>query len=309
MYVPNDPILTCSQVFPALIPLCSYQSLLDTNRKRDLLRCLEFGLVSKHARQCVSALTVCALEMTEVMIRQLPSVLLRLSQISATTPMAVPVMEFLSTLVRIPRLYANFVEDQYLSIFAIALPYTNPFKFNHFAVSLAYTVIALWFIKCRQPFRKGFVSFITKGLKANIQQEMNNQNSEKSGSDCSARDRKGSAPGQELFLPLGQSSLKLHTELMESCLDLMARYTHSCFSLIPHRSPVAAFLLKGGQTQHWIVGTTIVSITTSSSGGKAMNNGLCDKVASTTRRMIFATFLKIFQVLILIIKNPHSYFT
>lgn len=31
-------------------------------------------------------------------------------------------------IVRIPKLYANFVEDQYMSVFAIALPYTNPFK-------------------------------------------------------------------------------------------------------------------------------------------------------------------------------------
>ena len=33
-----------------------------------------------------------------------------------------------SGLIRIPNLYANFVEEQYKSIFAIALPYTNPFK-------------------------------------------------------------------------------------------------------------------------------------------------------------------------------------
>ena len=100
-------------------------------------------------------MTVAALEMPEATLRQLPSVLLRLSQISPTVSMAVPVLEFLSTLVRLPKLFANFVEDQYLSVFAIALPYTNPKRFNHFAVSLAYTVIALWFIKCRPPFRKG----------------------------------------------------------------------------------------------------------------------------------------------------------
>lgn len=32
-------------------------------------------------------------------------------------------------IVRIPRMYANFVEEEYLSVFAIALPYTNPFKY------------------------------------------------------------------------------------------------------------------------------------------------------------------------------------
>ena len=217
--------------------------------------------------------------------------------------MAVPVLEFLSTLVRLPKLFANFVEDQYLSVFAIALPYTNPKRFNHLAVSLAYAVIASWFIKCRPPFRKGFVAFITKALKANIQEEVIDRSSSSffcgdavsgapasatsstttSSSSSSTRDRKASAPGGDMFLPLNQSSLKLHTELIECCVDLMARHAHSYFSLLPRRSPVAEFLLKDGQTCHWLVGTAaVVSITTSSSAGSAINNGLCDKCARMT---------------------------
>lgn len=31
-------------------------------------------------------------------------------------------------LVRLPHLYANFVAEQYVSVFAISLPYTNPSK-------------------------------------------------------------------------------------------------------------------------------------------------------------------------------------
>lgn len=62
----------------------------------------------------------------------------------------------------LPKVYASFVSDQYMSIFAIAIPYTNPFKFNHYIVSLAYHVIAMWFLKCRLPFRRAFVQFITK---------------------------------------------------------------------------------------------------------------------------------------------------
>jgi len=48
-----------------------------------------------------------------------------------------------------------------MSVFAICLPYTNPFKYNHFTVSLAHHVIAAWFLKCRLPFRRDFVKFIT----------------------------------------------------------------------------------------------------------------------------------------------------
>jgi hypothetical protein len=32
-------------------------------------------------------------------------------------------------LIHLPELYSNFVEDEYKAVFAIALPYTNPFRF------------------------------------------------------------------------------------------------------------------------------------------------------------------------------------
>lgn len=71
-------------------------------------------------------------------------------------------------LTRLPKVFANFVGDQYMSVFAIALPYTNPFKYNHYTVSLAHHVIAVWFLKCRRTFRRDFVKFIITGLKANV---------------------------------------------------------------------------------------------------------------------------------------------
>jgi len=68
---------------------------------------------------------------------------------------------FILALTRLPKVFASFIGDQYMSVFAILLPYTNPFKYNHYTVSLAYHVIAVWFLKCRLPFRKEFVKFIT----------------------------------------------------------------------------------------------------------------------------------------------------
>lgn len=64
-------------------------------------------------------------------------------------------------LTQLPSVFANFVGDQYMSVFAIALPYTNLFKYTHYTVSLAHHVIAAWFLKCRLPFRRDFVKFIT----------------------------------------------------------------------------------------------------------------------------------------------------
>jgi tuberous sclerosis protein 2 len=46
------------------------------------------------------ALTACILEMADSMYKLLPEVLLNLSKISATVHIAIPVLEFLSTLIR-----------------------------------------------------------------------------------------------------------------------------------------------------------------------------------------------------------------
>ena len=117
--------------------------------------------------------------------------MLNLSKISATVHIAIPVLEFLSTLISLPKVrllkvfeklnvaekvlrlywyffsrnqvFASFNNDQYMSVFAITLPYTNPFKFNHYTVSLAHHVIIMWFLKCRLSSRKDFVKFIVKG--------------------------------------------------------------------------------------------------------------------------------------------------
>ncbi|KAJ3614881.1 hypothetical protein NHX12_018450, partial [Muraenolepis orangiensis] len=154
-------------VVPVLTAVTSYHNYLEQPRQRELVQCLETGLIYRCAKQCVVALTMCTVEMPDIMIKLLPALIVKLTHISATVAMASPMLEFLSTLVRLPHLYANFVAEQYVSVFAISLPYTNPSKFNQYIVSLAHHVIAMWFIRCRLNFRKDFVQYITKGLRSN----------------------------------------------------------------------------------------------------------------------------------------------
>ncbi|KAM6972242.1 LOW QUALITY PROTEIN: tuberin [Aplochiton taeniatus] len=154
-------------VVPVLTAITSYHNCLEQARQRELVQCMETGLIYRCAKQCVVALTMCTVEMPDIMIKLLPALIVKLTHISATVAMASPMLEFLSTLVRLPHLYANFVAEQYVSVFAISLPYTNPSKFNQYIVSLAHHVIAMWFIRCRLTFRKDFVQYITKGLRSN----------------------------------------------------------------------------------------------------------------------------------------------
>lgn len=263
-------------VVPVLTAITSYHNYLDQSRQRELVQCLETGLIYRCAKQCVVALTMCTVEMPDIMIKLLPALIVKLTHISATVAMASPMLEFLSTLVRLPHLYANFVAEQYVSVFAISLPYTNPSKFNQYIVSLAHHVIAMWFIRCRLPFRKDFVQYITKGLRSNALLPFDDRHEQSpfrarstslnerpkrmhtSTTTCSL----GSA--DENAVTQADEGLKtVHLELTETCLDMMARYVFSNFSALPKRSPIAEFLLAGGRSMTWLVGNKLVTITTS----------------------------------------------
>ena len=56
----------------------------------------------------------------------LPRVLFRVGQIVATPTMALPVLEFLHSITSVPEMYVDFVEKEYLSVFGVALTYTDP---------------------------------------------------------------------------------------------------------------------------------------------------------------------------------------
>ena len=85
-------------IFPILSVIATYHLHLARDRQFELVNCIEFGLNTHCAHTCVSCLSVCILEMQQVMVRTLPSVLVKLSQISATVQLAIPVLEFLSSM-------------------------------------------------------------------------------------------------------------------------------------------------------------------------------------------------------------------
>ncbi|XP_055937007.1 tuberin-like isoform X2 [Argiope bruennichi] len=255
------------QVFSSATALICYRSYIETYVQRILNLCLQSGLVSRSAKICMEGLTLCLMEMQDCMVKLLPDILLQLSKISATKLVAVPVLEFLSNLIRLPDLYVSFVEDQYMSIFAIALPYTNPFKFNQYTVALAHHVLSMWFLKCRIPFRRDFAKFIAKGLRSNLN---------------IPKQRDGESSSSE---KANQAIVALHTELMETGLDLMARFTFGMCTNIPQRCPIAEFLLEKGQKCSWLVGNKIVTITTSGCGTKSFKNGLCELCYTSSHEM------------------------
>nr|ALE20562.1 TSC2 [Leptinotarsa decemlineata] len=292
-------------VILVLVNLASYHNYLDQSHQQKMIRCLmkcTNSIGPKSSKHCIAALTICTLEMREAMVKLLPEVLLNLSKISATVHIAIPVLEFISTLAQLPMVYSSFVADQYMAVFAISLPYTNPFRYDHYTVSLAHHVIAVWFLKCRLPFRKDFVKFITNGLQTNVlipfeetKPTIFNQNLSELNQDSSDRKRSSSLTEQgsrrrtanvsavrmdKAVLKKSspeKSLMTFYEELTETCIDLMARYAFSPCSALPRRLPVAEFLLNGGQSMCWLIGNKLFTVTTSGCSQKILKNGLCDK--------------------------------
>ncbi|KAL4721281.1 hypothetical protein ACJJTC_011812 [Scirpophaga incertulas] len=102
---------------PPLAALAPHHACLEPATQQRIVRCLlKYGMVLRSPQPYMNALTIFTLEMRDTMVKMLPEVLLELSKISDTKPIANPMLEFLSTLTRVPGAFASFVEDQYMSV-------------------------------------------------------------------------------------------------------------------------------------------------------------------------------------------------
>ncbi|UYV72209.1 TSC2 [Cordylochernes scorpioides] len=231
-----------SNIIPVLGAIALYEGEVDIYNQKLLINRLQAELVALPL--AITVLTTCLLELQQTMMKLLPNVLLNFSKITATCAIALPILEFLMILQQLPHLYSNFVEDQYMSIFAVTLPYTNPIKFTKYIAFLAHRLIIIWFLKCRIPFRKDFAYYITKGLVANMIKPF---------------DEQALMKGEEKAKSGGNISKAYYLEMLE-----------------PKRSLLAEFLLEKGQSQSWIVDNKIVTVTTSGCGLKSFKNGVCE---------------------------------
>ncbi|KAI1307708.1 Tuberin [Halotydeus destructor] len=275
------------QVYPVLETLVIYGKELDARNQTLLIKALQTGLPSRSSqRQCILALTLCIMETQDMMSKLLPEMLLSISKISSTRTLAVPKLEFLSNLILFPRLYQSFTVDQYMSIFAIILPYTNSFHFDEYTIALAHRVIAMWFLKCRLFWRKQFAKFIRKGLEQNITPSEEFRTRVRSGgaevqSPPVPPEPESQAPLRQAAASGHQHSVSHHAEtlrreLFEASMDLLSRYTFGMCSSVPQKTPFAEFLLDRSQSCTWLVGHKLITITTTCCGARAFHKGLCD---------------------------------
>ena len=71
--------------------------------------------------------------------------------------------------------------------------------------------------------------------------------------------------------------MAFHSELSETCIDILSTYAYANLSAKPKRIATAEFLLKNGQTASWVIGTKIVTVTTSTCDQTPSRGQLCDR--------------------------------
>ncbi|MPC28141.1 Tuberin [Portunus trituberculatus] len=163
----NTPVgFSCAEfhsyLYPVLATLVAHHRHIGPDTQQKMIRIFQGGVINRNSAQlCIECVTLCVMEMPVAMGKNISRIISHYSKITQCVSHSQAMLEFLSTLLHFPAMYSSFVQQQFMPIFAIAIPYTNPFKFNHYIVSLAYHVIALWFLKCPIHIRKYAAKYIT----------------------------------------------------------------------------------------------------------------------------------------------------
>ncbi|KAJ2232970.1 Tuberous sclerosis 2-like protein [Coemansia sp. RSA 485] len=136
----QDPRLRLSAVdktkmtqltYGLLIGTIHYKDLLWREHKDSLIITFSEGLIvtsgstttASTPQICLNALTVAMLELPDAMMRNLPGILQQLTKIYSAAMLSVHLLEFVSSVSREHRLYANFLKEDYMTLFAVAINY------------------------------------------------------------------------------------------------------------------------------------------------------------------------------------------
>ncbi|KAG4306487.1 hypothetical protein PORY_000475 [Pneumocystis oryctolagi] len=175
-----------------LTVLISYHNKYTKNEEDEIVASFQMGLQkwSHTAKSCIHALTICCHELPVSMSKLLSGILVKLSQLITSSSVSIHILEFLSSLARLPTVYANFTEADFRRVFGIALQYiqhSNAFtksqslnrsenpkdscqisssnmQMSQYVLTLAYNIISVWFLALKLSERRKYVAWIIRGL-------------------------------------------------------------------------------------------------------------------------------------------------
>ncbi|KAJ4287682.1 Tuberous sclerosis 2-like protein [Kalmusia sp. IMI 367209] len=189
-------------LFHILTVLISYHDYFEKSEEDDLVKAFIHGIGNwdRTSKWCIHALSVCCHELPLSVSKSLDIVVQKMSQIVTKPATAIHILDFLTSLARIPELFKNFREDEFKMVFGVSFRYlqhirdqrervtlhsghrslrhsgpsldsgTNKAKpaeddLPQYMYSLAYHVIAFWFMCLKMEDRPRIMPWITRSLR------------------------------------------------------------------------------------------------------------------------------------------------
>ena len=274
-----------------LATLIAYRDLYNRDSQSEMVLTFTRALskTPNIARASIHALTMACYELESSMSKYLPEILGALVRIMSTVNMPVHILELVASIGHIRSLYANFTEDDYKKVFALAVQYLSSHydgllddpssaivpddlskalvhAFKQYVFLLSFYVIALWYTVVSASERPRYTSFIVQRL-------------------LRAND--------------GQGALDAATEVS---LDMLARlaYTKSSVSSTDMRK--SKKVSQKSFSRSWLTGHSVLSIEGSEGENKA--EIVIRRPSGVTRQIVSLTEdLMDVDILPLLLKN------
>ncbi|ORY03576.1 hypothetical protein BCR34DRAFT_605193 [Clohesyomyces aquaticus] len=112
-------------LFHILTVLISYHDYYEKSEEDELVKVFLHGIGSwdRTAKWCIHALTVCCHEMPLSVSKSLDNIIQKMSQIITKPSTAIHILEFLTSMARMPELYKNFRVDEFKMVFGVSFRY------------------------------------------------------------------------------------------------------------------------------------------------------------------------------------------
>ncbi|KAF2471250.1 uncharacterized protein BDR25DRAFT_260641 [Lindgomyces ingoldianus] len=112
-------------LFHILTVLISYHDEYEKSEEDELVKTFLHGIGSwdRTAKWCIHALTVCCHEIPRSVSKSLDNIIQKMSQIITKPTTAIHILEFLTSMARMPDLYKNFREDEFKMVFGVSFRY------------------------------------------------------------------------------------------------------------------------------------------------------------------------------------------
>lgn len=176
-------------VYQWLATIIAYRDLFTREQQNEVVVTFTRGLskTPNIAKPSIHAMTMACYEFESSMSKYLPDILAALVRIMSTVNMPVHILELVASIGHIRSLYANFTEDDYKKVFALAVQYLSSHyeniqddpasaivpddlnkaiahAFKQYVFLLSYYVITLWYTIVPVADRPRYTSFIVQRL-------------------------------------------------------------------------------------------------------------------------------------------------